>query len=53
MGAGDRLLLKTPGGGGWGAPSEKAAREATQKAYVSTWQPRGSVAEHVSRQEGQ
>jgi 5-oxoprolinase (ATP-hydrolysing) len=53
MAAGDRLLLKTPGGGGWGAPSERVAAEAGKQAFVNSWAPRGSFADHAAKQEGQ
>jgi len=47
MGKGDRLLIETPGGGGWGVPdgTAKASHE-----HVVAWEPRGSVAERAAAQ---
>ena len=42
MAAGDRLVLQTPGGGGWGLTTEK--REAVA-GYKAQWEARGSLAE--------
>ena len=39
--ANDRLVLNTPGGGGWGLPGEAMAPQPEQFG----WQPRGSLAE--------
>lgn len=39
--ADDRLVLNTPGGGGWGVPGETVETQAE----VFGWQPRGSLAE--------
>lgn len=44
---GDRLLLQTPGGGGWGSVGQ---RVSCRPAVISgaTWEPRGSLAEKAS-----
>ncbi|KAG7562697.1 hypothetical protein FFLO_01857 [Filobasidium floriforme] len=41
--AGDRLVLNTPGGGGWGVPGGPA--EVKSKVESFAWEPRGSLAE--------
>lgn len=43
MSAGDRLVLQTPGGGGWGVSSEE--RKAAENGYKPQWEARGSLAE--------
>ncbi|KAF9527219.1 cytoplasmic protein [Crepidotus variabilis] len=47
MGKGDRLLVETPGGGGWGTPegSQKVPHE-----HSKAWEPRGSFAERAAAQ---
>lgn len=47
MGKGDRILIETPGGGGWGVPEgiTKASHEHTK-----AWEPRGSFAERAAAQ---
>lgn len=47
MGAGDKLRIETPGGGGWGV-SEGAKKLAAE--HVIAWEPRGSVAERAAAQ---
>ena len=47
MGAGDKLRIETPGGGGWGV-SEGAKKLAA--GHVIAWEPRGSVAERAAAQ---
>jgi 5-oxoprolinase (ATP-hydrolysing) len=51
MGKGDRLLLETPGGGGWGAV-DGARGEGQGEAYVGKWEARGSLAEREAQQSG-
>lgn len=41
--AGDRLVLNTPGGGGWGVPG--GAAEVKKQVEKMAWEPRGSLAE--------
>lgn len=48
MGKGDRLLIETPGGGGWGLPADSTVREA--QLYKPTWEARGSIAERAGAQ---
>ena len=50
MGKGDRLLIETPGGGGWGAPTN--GEKAGTGIHVQTWEPRGSFAERAAKQAG-
>lgn len=57
LGAGDRLRVLTPGGGGFGAPGEgeEAAEEEAAAAEVAPRLPepaRGSVADYTTAQEG-
>ncbi|KAG8933104.1 hypothetical protein FRC02_012472 [Tulasnella sp. 418] len=53
MGKGDRLVLNTPGGGGWGVPDNKEEkaeeREAEEKLQ---WSARGSLVERAAIQAG-
>lgn len=53
MGAGDRLKLQTPGGGGWGLPTEATQTAHTKQDHIQTWSARGSIADHADRQLGQ
>ncbi|KAI6112269.1 Hydantoinase B/oxoprolinase [Pisolithus croceorrhizus] len=48
MGKGDRLLIETPGGGGWGLPADSTARET--QPHKPTWEARGSIAERAGAQ---
>ncbi|KAF9269858.1 Hydantoinase B/oxoprolinase [Marasmius fiardii PR-910] len=48
MGKGDRLLVETPGGGGWGFPDDK--KPATAAPHTKVWEPRGSFAERAAAQ---
>ena len=41
--AGDRLVLNTPGGGGWGVPG--GAAQVKKQVESFAWEPRGSLAE--------
>lgn len=53
MGKGDRLLIETPGGGGWGVEDvvqSKANCDCTP--HVKTWEARGSLADRASAQAG-
>ena len=53
MGKGDRLLIETPGGGGWGAPDGSSAGVGeVDLAHVKQWAPRGSIAEREALQAG-
>ena len=47
MGKGDRLLIETPGGGGWGVASAGVAQPG--KA-LGGWEARGSLAERAAAQ---
>lgn len=49
MGKGDRLLLETPGGGGWGVPSGGGAGVGPQ-LHKPAWEARGSFAERAAAQ---
>lgn len=48
MGKGDRLLIETPGGGGWGLPTDNTLQEA--QPHKPTWEARGSIAERAGAQ---
>jgi 5-oxoprolinase (ATP-hydrolysing) len=50
MGKGDRLLIETPGGGGWGRPDESHLE--TSDEYKHAWEARGSFAERAAAQAG-
>ncbi|ETW75180.1 hypothetical protein HETIRDRAFT_56693 [Heterobasidion irregulare TC 32-1] len=54
MGKGDRLLIETPGGGGWGLPEavERELEEQEDLAHVKAWAARGSLAEREAAQAG-
>ncbi|KAA1472623.1 Hydantoinase B/oxoprolinase [Dentipellis sp. KUC8613] len=65
MGKGDRLLIETPGGGGWGVPRALEAelerevadwaegeRRAEALRHVRRWAARGSLAEREAAQAG-
>ncbi|KAI0320532.1 Hydantoinase B/oxoprolinase [Amylostereum chailletii] len=54
MGKGDRLLIETPGGGGWGAPSvsDNEGVPMPDLAHVKSWAARGSLAEREAAQAG-
>ncbi|KAF9240045.1 Hydantoinase B/oxoprolinase [Melanogaster broomeanus] len=47
MGKGDRLLIETPGGGGWGDPTNEVAYTL---AHQPVWEVRGSFAERAAAQ---
>ncbi|KAG9311447.1 Hydantoinase B/oxoprolinase [Chiua virens] len=49
MGKGDRLLIETPGGGGWGIPSVGKG-ENGQERERPVWEARGSFAERAAAQ---
>lgn len=51
MGKGDRLRIETPGGGGWGLPTEQGE---PQTEHIKMWPgaARGSVAERAAAQAG-
>ncbi|KAG2108971.1 Hydantoinase B/oxoprolinase [Suillus discolor] len=50
MGKGDRLLIETPGGGGWGMPDE--GQFETTDEHKHPWEARGSLAERAAAQAG-
>ncbi|KAG1724354.1 Hydantoinase B/oxoprolinase [Suillus lakei] len=50
MGKGDRLLIETPGGGGWGRPDE--GQLETTNEHEHAWEARGSFAERAAVQAG-
>lgn len=48
MGKGDRILIETPGGGGWGDPCGVMWQEGTQSKPI--WEARGSFSERAAVQ---
>ncbi|KAG1842472.1 Hydantoinase B/oxoprolinase [Suillus tomentosus] len=50
MGKGDRLLIETPGGGGWGRPDEGQFESTDERKHP--WEARGSLAERAAAQAG-
>lgn len=50
MGKGDRLLIETPGGGGWGIPG--GGQDTVSQAHKAAWEARGSLAERAAAQAG-
>ncbi|KAG1725874.1 Hydantoinase B/oxoprolinase [Suillus paluster] len=50
MGKGDRLLIETPGGGGWGRPDEDQLE--INEEHKHAWEARGSFAERAAAQAG-
>ncbi|PCH37212.1 cytoplasmic protein [Wolfiporia cocos MD-104 SS10] len=52
MGKGDRLLIETPGAGGWGVPDPAQDDGAVDHSHVKAWAPRGSLAEREAAQAG-
>lgn len=48
MSAGDRLVLQTPGGGGWGKIENRKLSQSNGVHKSSGWEPRGSLAEKAS-----
>lgn len=44
LAAGDRLVLNTPGGGGWGTPTSEVNGHG-DSGYKPQWEARGSLAE--------
>ncbi|KAL0571831.1 hypothetical protein V5O48_010127 [Marasmius crinis-equi] len=51
MGAGDHIVLHTPGGGGWGSPSE-GGEAATKLFPTNVFMPRGSLEDRSALQLG-
>lgn len=49
FGTGDRLVIHTPGGGGWGEPGMKRKEIEVVKERVK-WEARGSLAERAAAQ---
>jgi len=52
MGKGDRLLVETPGAGGWGVPEDSQREEDLDHSHVKAWAARGSLAEREAAQAG-
>ena len=53
MGKGDRLVINTPGGGGWGDPNENAEELNKHEEHVKLeWSARGSLVERERIQAG-
>ncbi|KAG5645678.1 hypothetical protein DXG03_005516 [Asterophora parasitica] len=52
MGKNDRLLIQTPGGGAWGVDEDARHGAKSTSAHMTTWEPRGSVAERAAAQAG-
>ena len=52
MGKGDKLLIETPGAGGWGVPEEVEREEQEDHSHVKAWAARGSLAEREAAQAG-
>lgn len=52
MGKGDRLLIETPGAGGWGVPEDEEREEEADHSHVKAWAARGSLAEREAAQAG-
>ena len=50
MGKGDRLVIETPGGGGWGIDESAQHGKRSPFEHVSGWEPRGSIAERAAAQ---
>ncbi|KAH0828674.1 Hydantoinase B/oxoprolinase-domain-containing protein [Lanmaoa asiatica] len=50
MGKGDRLLIETPGGGGWGIPSAGGAGGLPESHKPLAWEARGSFADKAAAQ---
>ncbi|KAL0581305.1 hypothetical protein V5O48_000681 [Marasmius crinis-equi] len=48
MGKGDKLLVETPGGGGWGLPDGEGKKALSK--HAAAWEPRGSFAERAAAQ---
>lgn len=46
--AGDRLVLNTPGGGGWGIAG--GVEEVKKRVETFGWEPRGSLAERSAKE---
>lgn len=52
MGAGDRIIIETPGGGGWGVPSNEKKERIAAAVSHDRGAARGSYAERRAAQEG-
>lgn len=52
MGPGDKLVIETPGGGGWGAPKEARGLDKLDLGHTHGWEARGSIAERERAQAG-
>jgi len=50
MGKGDRLLIETPGGGGWGVEDIQSKANCDCSQHVKTWEARGSLADRAAAQ---
>jgi len=54
MGKGDVLRIETPGGGGWGLPTEQLEEplQTDELEHLRKWAARGSLAEREAAQAG-
>jgi 5-oxoprolinase (ATP-hydrolysing) len=52
MGKGDRLVIETPGGGGWGVDESAQHGQRGPHKHTPAWEPRGSIAERAAAQAG-
>jgi len=52
MGKGDILRIETPGGGGWGLPTEQDDLQTDELEHLKEWAARGSLAEREAAQAG-
>ena len=52
MGKGDRLLIETPGGGGWGARVGEGDSGERKVDSTAAWEARGSLADRAATQAG-
>lgn len=51
MGKGDRLVINTPGGGGWGEPEDKRrVTDERDEQIKAEWSARGSLVERAKVQ---
>ncbi|KAH7105860.1 Hydantoinase B/oxoprolinase [Auriculariales sp. MPI-PUGE-AT-0066] len=52
MGPGDKLVIETPGGGGWGIPKDADGSDKPGPNHKYGWEARGSVVERERAQAG-
>jgi N-methylhydantoinase B/oxoprolinase/acetone carboxylase alpha subunit len=50
MGKGDRMIIHTPGGGGWGTKKDVHQTKSVPTTEKISWAPRGSLAEREAVQ---